>query len=420
MMAVAHSAANSPRSHAGSAAVSAVSHGRPSSLASYLSGEPAATGPQQSTAAVGYAGNLHAGEGLVAQQGTPLPSAAGSVAAMQWATNAVTPGVSIAAAAAAALAAAATPAVQFDEFSESEDEDSSDASDLDAEDADAVSDALNSQRSWQPTSSRWLCGAAGTGIDIPTYGVDAAGAGLSALQWQAGSGKQAQEEPYSLGDSNGEGAASPQAGMEACTPCAPHTVPLDGALVADQSDVTSSCPTAPGSGAVKWVAADVAAPVSSIPASEQSSASDALAAAGIVSDAVVQPPDVASKSTDTAAESGGTGLPNTESICVEQSANSDASTADPTQLAPLLERRPSRIPRPPGGTAAFHLTCDAAAEEADAARLPCEDSAEQGVMEEDEGDYSIAAVFSELAMVAKLEAASSHGSSMPAAGARRP
>ena len=471
MMAVAHSAANSPRSHAGSAVVS---HGRAGSIASYLSDGPAPPGPGH-VVAVAHAGRVPTVPALHVQQRTPLPSTAGSGNALSWA-DATTPGVSIAAAAAAALAAAVTPAARFDAFSDSEDGNSSDGSDYgEEEDAVTAAGALDIVRGRQPLTPGSTCGRS---VTDPAFPISAAAAvqaclntavspGPSALPW-AGVDDRAEMESCPMDDSDGDGAASPLRAVEPLARCS-STAPLHHTPTAGQAAAPGMLP--PGSGAVKWVAADVRAPAaSSPPAIDLSRVSGTVAN---VPHTVGCPASSAATGcgetadTATAAKPGGSKLPHPESVLPVQSVVSDAATsAGPAAHAPLLGR-PSRIPRPPAGAAPVTSPGDSAADAHRLDQAPGPRTAVRGSpvasddgssrvrrsvgewgahseplssqpaaaallqgsqeggnagagetgQEEEVEDYSIAAVFSELAVVAKLEAESSRSPALHAPGA---
>ena len=402
MIAVTHSAAISPRSMTSLTAASLASHG----VRAPIGGQAglASTAGRQHGAGGTYLPLPEAHAALALVQHSPPVQAAGTAAgSVAWA--AATPGVSIAAAAQAALAAAATPAQPLGlAFSDSED-DSSDDSGLNNEAGDSEVDADDE-----------IIARCGDQLHP-----------LMRSNWQA-----VHEAHPPAAERGGDGYA-PDLDVTAEVPVPafapgygddipqPDHMPVHAEPTADSEQ--SGDASALGDSAVQWVAADVAAQATHAPRNPQygSGGPTTVFMSGMHSEI---------------------GLDDTPAAVTEPQAGSVSERPPATEAdtpASVLNR-PSRIPRPPSmaqstvtptvrgsaGMAALRRSASAATSRAVASQAGCNRHSEGGARGDaaghqdsayaleaatvdtvQEGEYSIAAVFSELALVAKMEAAAS-------------
>jgi len=416
MIAVTHSAATSPRSMTSLTAASLASHGVRAPISGHA-GSSIATGPQQGAGAA-YRGP-HVAPAAVASAGlSPQVQAARIVPGSMASWAATTPGVSIAAAAQAALAAAATPAQPLGLVSSDSEDDSSDdsGSNDDADDSDAGADyvlLIGNGDQLQRAVSSWQAVHEPRHLAAESADRDAADA-VSSAEGVSAAAQQALFRP-------GSEDSPPQ----------PELVPVHAGQPA-HSEPIGGAPALSGS-AVQWVAADVAAQSSRLPGSQQS-CSDGPTTYTISAMHSEAGPDEALP--EAAESQAGLALVHTP-------------MAKADTLTPVLSR-PSRIPRPPSATpssvmlsgrdsdgmAALRRSATAAATSravvsrdggnqhseggahVDAVGQQDAAHALEGANVDDpqEGEYSIAAVFDELALVAKLEAASPHGAAQHSAG----
>ena len=421
MIAVSHSAATSPRSMASLTAASLpgpnASRGGDGEL------RPAAG--RRNDASMGHRGSRESGGAAASLQHSTPPASAQWAAArtMTWAS--ATPGVSIAAAAAAALAAAATPAEPFGAlmFSDSdEDEDSSidgSRSELaDGAGVDVAGELLSGSVGSQlpPAISNYWLTTCEVLDEVSETGGDAAVEDDAAAVRAVGL------------SADGVATAACQTaawGADGDSPSQPEDVQLQAEWPATDA--------AAGSNAVHWVAADVAGPNSDTTGERQVAASEFITSIG-------SPRRDLHQAGGCVFIPGSHGLPRAEHAS-EDSRSPHTPLAESSALLPLLSR-PSRIPRPPSGTPTHTSMVVSSGEVAIAA---LKDSVNRGspadskgqpsrysegracgdvagshkqmaaaaevrscsAAGDEEDECSIAAVFSELALVAKLEAASS-------------
>ncbi len=413
MIAVTHSTATSPRSMTSLTAASLASHGARAPISSHAG--PAITGGPQHGAEAAYRQTQLAQPAAALISLSPqiqaLRAAPGSMA---WA--AATPGISIAAAAQAALAAAATPAQPLVlGFSDSDDASSDDSGlDDDADDSDAgAADEVmlgTSNHAQHTLSSSWHAEYEPHPPAAETDDGDAVDAAKPTHTVLSADGVTIAADGPAFGPGNGG------------SPSQPELVQVHAGQPAD-SEPSGGEPTLSGS-AVQWVAADVAAQITHSPGSQQSGSGG-----------------IATTFQGGNHSEGGLGASRAAvSEPLEHVTSEHTPTAGADTLTPVLSR-PSRIPRPPSATpssatltirssdgmAALRRSATAAAVSRTVASTDgsnqhsegraCGDAASQqdaryaleGASLDDpqEGDYSIAAVFSELALVAKLEAAAS-------------
>ena len=412
MIAVTHSAATSPRSMTSLTAASLASHGARASIGSHA-GLGIAAHPQSGAEAAHRRPQVaHAATAPI--EHSPMVRAAGSaLGSMAWA--AATPGISIAAAAQAALAAAATPAQPLGLAFSDSDDDSSDDSGLDDDDDDSDAGAADevmlgiSNHVQHALSSSWHAEHEPHPPAAETDDGDAVDAAKPTHTVLSAAGVTIAADRPAFGPGNGG------------SPSQPELVQVHAGQPAD-SEPSGGEPTLSGS-AVQWVAADVAAQSGHSPSNQQSGSGGGATAS----------------MSDMRSEAG----PD-EALAIASALQADLGSvqtpvAEADTLTPVLSR-PSRIPRPPSATPssvliiggdsdrmeALRRSATAATSRAVAYKEGCDEHSEGGAHGDaaghkdavyalegasveglQDGDYSIAAVFSELALVAKLEAASS-------------
>ena len=305
MIAVTHSAATSPRSTASITAISLASHGAGGFFDSRGSRDTRAVGafPRRDPAPVHHEPSPPQPAAALVQQSTPVGAERPADGSMTWAT--ATPGISIAAAAAAALAAAATPAEPWGlAFTDTDDDSSDGGSSSDHADEAEVRDEL-----WTGTVDHQLQPMIASCQIVHETQAVAADTGDGDMT----EGAAAARVPVEVSPATHKSACRTSGGQSLPQP--QHAqLSSKGPASSQHADNTAAL----DDGAVRWVAADVVAPLSDTPVAgtwpgDTPAIVDRSPASPI-------PGDTRSPCTS-AAEAGALVLP--------------------------LSRRPSRIPRPP-------------------------------------------------------------------------